>query len=581
MLDKIPDDPDLRAAWNGLALRMERPEVFYTYEWAIAVQRAYQASLTPFIFLGYDGESLVGAAALAQRKSGEVVFLTADTGDYCEFLSDASIRREFVDAVFSGLRDAKIEKAVLTNLPADSATARAVSPAATNARYHLHSRLAYACAQVVMGSAEERGVLKQSVLAKKRLRRNMRDLQKRGPVTLQHDTDWHQIEPLLPPFTRAHVARFLETGKISSLIREERRAFLAELARELSQSGWVALSRLLVGDATAAWNYGFRFEGSWFWYQPTVNALYSDFSPGYCLLAKIVELACDSLEFNMVDLGLGAEGYKDRFSTATRQTLYCELNENLASHLRSVIRYRASSMATASPRVEKWARSTISRAAELKARVRKEGLGTLPARLLRRVRHSLYSLETVLFFEWTADEHNQKVSSTRLCPLDSEFLGTAAIQYGDDAAAMRFLMRSAQRLSLGQGRGFVLLTADGTPVHFCWTKDFEGFQMAELDRTLQAPCKDASVIFDCFTPESARGHGFFSEAITMLADQLRSQGKVPWIFGASTNLASVRGIRKTSFAYRFSLGRRKILLFNRVKDSIPDRSATENRASAA
>jgi len=578
--EEISEDPELRRVWNGLALRMDRPQVFYTYEWAIAVQRAYAASLTPLIFLAYEGESVVGVAALARKSSGQVVFLTADTGDYCEFLSDEGIRQEFVDAVFAALRDSNIEKIVLTNLPADSATTSAISRAAPKARYHMHFRSAYACAQVVMASAEERTLLKQSLLAKKRLRRNIRELNKRGPVTVQHDSNWNQIESLLPPFSRAHVARFLETGKISSLIREERRVFLAELARELSRFGWVALSRLLVGEVPAAWNYGFRFASSWFWYQPTVNSLYWDFSPGYCLLAKIVELACDSPELNLVDLGLGAEGYKERFATATRQTVYCELNRSILSHLHSVMRYRAASLATASPRVEKWIRSTISRAAELRTCLHEEGWGGLLTRLLRRVRQSVFFLETVLFFEWAAGENGHAELGTRLCPLNSEILGSAAIQYGDDPSALRFLMRSAQRLLSGQGMGFVLFTGEGIPVHFCWTKNFEGFQMAELDRDLHASCKDAVMIFDCFTPCAARGHGFFSDAITMLADQLRSQGKVPWTFGAAANQASVRGIQKTSFAYRFSLGRKRILFFSRTQDSAPAASAMEPASAA-
>jgi hypothetical protein len=217
---------------------------------------------------------------------------------------------------------------------------------------------------------------------------------------------------------------------------------------------------------------------------------------------------------------------------------------------------------------------------ELRARLRDEGWGGLLARLLRRVRQSVFSVETVLFFEWPAGERGHAKLGTRLCPLDSEILGSAAIQYGDDPAALQFLMGSAQRLLSAQGLGFVLFTDEGIPVHFCWAKDFEGFQLADLDRQLHAPNKDAVMIFDCFTPGAARGHGFFSDAITMLADQLRSQGKVPWIFGASTNLASVRGIGKTSFAYRFSLGRTRILFFSRTQDSAPAASAMEPVSAA-
>jgi len=46
---KIPEDSQLQREWNGLVLQMERPEVFYTHQWALAVQKAYGGSLTPFL----------------------------------------------------------------------------------------------------------------------------------------------------------------------------------------------------------------------------------------------------------------------------------------------------------------------------------------------------------------------------------------------------------------------------------------------------------------------------------------------------------------------------------------------------
>ena len=113
------------------------------------------------------------------------------------------------------------------------------------------------------------------------------------------------------------------------------------------------------------------------------------------------------------------------------------------------------------------------------------------------------------------------------------------------------------------------MTHDGMPVHFCWAKAFEGFQMAELQRRLQAPCENAVMIFDCFTPKSARGHGFFPQAIAMLARHMNSQGKSAWIFSAETNRTSVRGIEKTGFQYKFTLGRRRILSFSQTRDSVP------------
>ena len=584
VLEEIPEDPGLRQSWNELALRMERPEVFYTYEWAIAVQRAYGDSLTPFILLAYEGESLVGVVAFAGKKTGDgdLVFLTSNTADYCDFLSEPGRRHEFVEAVFRELKRQKTGKIVLTNLPADSSSVAAISSVASSFQYHLHSRPAYLCGRVVLGSAEERDALKQATATRKRLRRNLRALEKDGRVCVRHDTHWDEIEPILQSFSRAHVARFLMTGRISNLAWAERRVFLHELARELSFSGWATVSRLFVGEIPAAWNYGFQFAGSWFWYQPTVNTIYEELSPGYCLLAKIVEEACARSDIDVIDLGLGAEDYKERFATGSRQTLYAVLNNSFSDHLRATVRDGAAAMAKASPRIESWIRVMISRTARLSARLRETGIAGLLGWLARRIGNSVVAFDEVHFFEWPArNEGPKRWRGMTLRRFDSDLLGAAAIHYADDPTTLDYLLRSAQRFRAEDGRGFALINAQGNPVHFCWAKNFEGFRMAELERTLHAPCADAVMIFDCFTPASARGQGFFAGAIALLADHLRSEGKEPWIFGATTNLASLRGIEKSGFVFKFSLGRKRIFFLTRANDSIPLSGLPKTRGSVS
>ncbi|HEV2397052.1 MAG TPA: GNAT family N-acetyltransferase [Candidatus Sulfotelmatobacter sp.] len=569
--DHIAEDPGLRDAWHHLVLQMEEPEIFYTFEWAMAVQQAYSSSLKPFIFLGYEAEALVAVVALAQRSNGEIAFLSADTGDYCDFVSDRARRDEFVSAVVSELECRGISRIVLTNLPEDSASLNSIQRIAQSGTYHLHTRPAYACAQVVLGSNDHRLALKQSLTGKKS-RRRMREMQKRGEVSVLHETEAEKIQALLEPFSHAHVARFLENGKMSSLLRAERRNFLQELTKRTGQHGWVVMSRLLVGGVTAAWHFGFCFCGTWFWYQPTVNALYSDCSPGYSLLSKIVELACDFPQLDTVDLGLGAESYKDRLATSTRQTLYCVLSDSLAKHVREIVRYRTSVVATSSARVERTIRAMISCANTLKSKLRTTTMQQFAGWGLRRIKHAISACDDMLFFEWSPTAQNSCAADLDLVPLDADLLGAAAIRYVDDPDAMQYLTRSAQRFRSQCAEGFALLDSEGVPVHFCWVRPHEGFEMAELSRKLQAPSMDSVIIFDCYTPAAARGSGLFSRAIALLARRLSSEGKRVWVFGAKANQSSLREIKKTEFVYRFTLGRKTRFFVRTNHDSSSEES---------
>lgn len=350
---EIPEDPKLWREWNRLALQMERPEVFYTCEWALAVQSAYHALLKPLIFLGYEGDDLIGVAPLATDAAQEnITFLAGTTADYCEFLTSPQVRAEFIDSVFAELGKMEAGFLALANLPEDSATPHAIRTAAQKNNFYSYARPAYLCAQVELGSGEQRQQLKTALLGKKKLRRYLREMEREGPVTFAHLKSYAQIKAALPGFADAHVERFRATHRVSSLSTPERRAFLEELARRFSDTGVVTLSLLMIADRPVAWNYGFQFDGSWFWYQPTFDSDQEQNSPGHCLLSRIVTEACDMEGMKVVDLGLGAEGYKERFGNSTRQTLYVTVTKSWRRHLGEVARFHAGSIVKRWPKVE-------------------------------------------------------------------------------------------------------------------------------------------------------------------------------------------------------------------------------------
>ena len=366
----VPQELSVREGWNALVQQMERPEVFYTWDWAMAVDQAYRASLKPLVLLAHEGDTLVGLVALAtDNAEKQVSFLCGTTADYCDFISPAGRRAEFVAAVLAELAKLRAPVLRLANLPADSATSRTMKDAAAQHGYLVFSRPAYQCARIALGSAAERQELKQSVLKRKAFRSYIKGLEKSAPVTMDHLTQWNVIHPSLSRFVEAHVARFLAGERTSNLAAVERQDFLAALAELLSSAGWLVLTRLLVGDEPVAWNYGFQFAGSWFYYQPTFDARWRQYSPGFCLLTKMVEHACDRPEINLLDLGLGDEGYKERFANGHRQTLHATITNSEALRLREAVRYHAASAVKASPRLEHWVRRLVGWSSSENAKV--------------------------------------------------------------------------------------------------------------------------------------------------------------------------------------------------------------------
>jgi CelD/BcsL family acetyltransferase involved in cellulose biosynthesis len=361
LLREIPENSALLQRWNDLVLQMERPEVFYTAEWALAVQSAYHASRKPLLFLGYDGNDLVGVASLTTDQGQRTVsFLAGTTGDYCDFLSAPQRRAEFVELVFGELRRSGMRDLVFANLPAESGTSTAFRTAAKKHGFYSYIRPAYSCPQVDLGVGAKRDELKTTISRKRQLRRCLKAMEREGPVKCTFLHSWPEIQPALPSFVAAHVARFEAKNGNSFLYERERQFFMEQLARRFSGQS-MTLTTLMIGDRPVAWSFGFQFHGAWFMYQTTFDIRSEENSPGYCVLASVLIEACGKESIRFVDLGLGAETYKEWFANGTRQTLHATLFSSPLGYVREVVRYRLATEVRRFPKLEAAIRNARSK----------------------------------------------------------------------------------------------------------------------------------------------------------------------------------------------------------------------------
>ena len=562
VLSEIPDDPALCQQWNALVSEMPCPQVFYTYEWARAVNVAMGDTLRPLLLLAHDDDrNLTGVAALA-ASGKRVTFLCATTADYCDFIVREENAAALAVAAMQALRQQGFDDIALTNFPSDSPSLAALRRAATSSGLRMHARTAYLCAQVDLATMPLTEAGKVYLPRQKMVRRFWKLMAEGGPAAVIHLRTWAEAEPALPEFYRAHVARFLYTDRISNLVRPERRNFLSALARQLSGAGWLCFSHIHSGTRSISWNYGFNFETSWFWYQPTfVNEL-EKLSPGFVLLSKLIEEAAANPAFTTVDMGLGAEGYKDRFANASRRTLYVALHRSLLRHWAEIARYRAASTIAKMPAAEKAVRTLIVKGKAVRQRRRNSGLKATGSWALARARRALSWQEEVFFFE--AVPAPDRPSDFSLRPITWDLLAEAAIQYCEDDQTLACLLRCASRLRSGSSLGFALTDADGNICHWAWVAPFDGFFLAELQHKLECSDPARVMLFDCWTPLARRGRGYYPETLRRIVASQLAEGKRPWIFSAASNASSRNGIVNAGFQLRYSLISRNTLGLHRV-----------------
>lgn len=570
VLRKIPDDPELTAQWNDLVTRMEYPEVFYTHQWAAAVSEAFASSVSPLLLLVYDSDRLcgVGALATATERADTAIFLAGSTGDYCDILSEPASRPRVLAAILDKIGELGIHNLEWANVPSDSATLQCLRVVAKSRGYYEHHRAAYSCRLIVFGNEQERNNLLQTIRGRVKEKRALKRLEKFGPVRLVHlSGDASHAE--LKFIWLAQIARFLATQRISPLVRADRRILLAELTRRLGEAGWLDVSRLEIDGETVAWNLGFRFQGGLFWYLPTFVMEYQEYSPGACLLRLLIEESCGDSSLQYMDLGLGDEGYKERFANAARPTSYVQLSSSRLRHERNRVRYWAAQNIQRSKGAESAIRRLRDSARAVRARVRTSGIAKTAAHALRRAGRYLHSRDEVLLFEAPQVEPLPKADC--LIALDWQQVAEAAVEYAEDPETLQYLMRCAARLKGDGVRGYVL-NRDRRARHFLWASRFDGFYLSEIKYKLQSSDPLATMIFDCWTPSSERGHGYYGKAIRLAAAQLQQEGKHPWIFSSSENAGSLRGIFKGGFAHRFSLMRESWFTRAEVKELPANRS---------
>lgn len=559
VLHEVPEDPEIRTAWNALAVQMERPEVFFTYEWSLAVGRAFHEGFSPLIFLMYDAGQLRGVAALATdpHAPGTAFFLASSTADYCDILSAPADRAAVLSALSEETKRLGIRNLILANLPADSATHRELASLSCSSGFHFASRPAYDCGIVTFGNEQERQELLKKMAGKEREKRALKKLATFGRVELVHLAQLHEAEQSLPAITEAQIAHFLATDRVSPLVQPERREFLKELNPLLASAGWLRISELQIGGRPIAWNYGFQLNDNWFWYLPTYLLEHEQLSPGSCLLRLLVLEGCANPSIQLLDLGLGDESYKGRVANGVRQTRYVQLSASLPQHCFNVARNAANRFAEANPRAKKQFDQARHQFHQLAIRRKETGLAATAKHIAGRFAAAISSKTEILFFEPDqADQFNS--SALQLIPLTWDLLSEAAIANADDAQSLQYLMRCAKRLKKSGAAGYGLRNADGRLVHFLWTQPYDGFHSAELGTALTspgAPDPNAVLIFDCWTPASVRGQSHYATALRLLSGTLSKQGKQIWIFSVSSNTSSLRGIVSAGFQYRFSMVR--------------------------
>jgi CelD/BcsL family acetyltransferase involved in cellulose biosynthesis len=128
----------------------------------------------------------------------------------------------------------------------------------------------------------------------KRKRRNLRraharlDEEHPGGWCAERVSDPAAVEAMMAEMMRLHQEKWHALGKPGGFPDEQAVAFHQAIAARMAARGWLWLFRLVIGEAVAAIEYAYAFDGRVYAYASGVNFALADYSPGQVLMEHMI-----------------------------------------------------------------------------------------------------------------------------------------------------------------------------------------------------------------------------------------------------------------------------------------------------
>jgi CelD/BcsL family acetyltransferase involved in cellulose biosynthesis len=154
------------------------------------------------------------------------------------------------------------------------------------------------------------------------VRRQIRRLEKMGRVTMRifRHGENEDAQEELSSFFKAHECQWAPKGSHSYETKEAQNLF-RYLINDMLETGLIHFSVLKCGGDSIHWHYGFLHNNRLYYYRPTYNVSWSNYSPGKVHVAYLIE-ECIKNKIRYFDFLYGNESYKYNW-VPTDEKLYC------------------------------------------------------------------------------------------------------------------------------------------------------------------------------------------------------------------------------------------------------------------
>lgn len=324
-INSLPEFDVLAGAWNALLDVSASHVPFLRHEYLMAWWQTLgggewqKADLN--VIIATDDDQIIGAAPLflSNEKGGDsrLWFIgSVEVSDYLDILVRPSDIERFCDGLLSYLmtNQPEIKTLDLCNILSDSPTLQAFESVSEPKGWQIQQEVLQHSPYITLPENFEEYLGSIDKKQRHEIRRKMRRLENAGVnyrwyITKEPDKLSGDIDSFLELMAyEEHKAKFL-----TPLMREH----MHNVAQCAFQAECLQLFFLEIEGKKIAGSLSFDYLGRLWLYNSGINPAYSEYSPGWVMLAELIRQACEN-HYSELDFMRGDEEYKYRLGAHDR-----------------------------------------------------------------------------------------------------------------------------------------------------------------------------------------------------------------------------------------------------------------------
>ena len=302
----------LEADWRRIYEECGASNPFLSYEWLTAWWRHFgEGKQLSVVVVELNGDTVAIAPLMRVKSAGitKLQFLGKPISDYSDFLIGKEGEHcvgPLVQFIQREMQWDAVELRGITNDSPNLCVLQDAWPTTSGLnRWHVWTVAPYL--RLDSNWSEYHDSLKKGLRADNR--RQIRRLEQQGELSFREYDALSEVLQLFHRLTDQKSQRFLATGAVDPLKDGRILAFYKDVVSRLWQSGHIHVSTLNIGDHPIAVHFGFICGQRYFYYLPSFDSNFSNFSPGRLLLFNLIRNSFHQglREFDFLN---GPEAYK-------------------------------------------------------------------------------------------------------------------------------------------------------------------------------------------------------------------------------------------------------------------------------